>query len=290
MPVTKNPLNWSENPIAFTRCSYYIVTLVRNAIEIFSLLDQRLVQKVPLPLGGLQALLAHSAGAAAAPAAQNRRRSIFDSALSMVSSAVTNLASSVASSASASSSAGQFVAVAMHGDDSVVLVASEHQVYRLTPTPIEAQVQNYLENVQVPEALALLYKAHPSPQQVRQFHAQAGFVLLADLQFEDALSHFQLSMLDPREILALFPHLRLQSLPYTPSHPNHPVHWLHGAMAAASMSSSSSSSDEHADITGLIQLGRISRKKRSDEAREHKVRLFLSAVLKTAIDVPDCLK
>jgi hypothetical protein len=154
---------------------------------------------------------------------------------------------------------------------------------------------------QVPEALALLYKTNPNAQQVRAFHAQAGFVLLADLQFVEALSHFQLSMLDPREIIALFPQLRLASLPYEPSHPAHPCHWLANAMAdmpALSASASAAAAaaaaaagasgaagaaggagaaayEPHANIADLVAHGKAARKRRSDEAREHKIEIEL---------------
>jgi hypothetical protein len=126
--------------------------------------------------------------------------------------------------------------------------------------------------------------------------AQAGFVLLADLQFDEALSHFQLSMLDPREIIALFPQLRLPTLPYEPSHPAHPCHWLANAMAdmpglaasaagaaagASAAGAAGGAYEPHANMADLVAHGKAARKRRSDEAREHKIEIELVRILGT---------
>jgi hypothetical protein len=104
------------------------------------------------------------------------------------------------------------------------------------------------------------------------YFVQAGFVLLADLQFDEAFSHFQLSMLDPREILSLFPLLRLPSLPYQPSHPSHPRFWLPAALKGLNHPHTDAAETNIAD---LIAFGKIARKRRSDEAREHKIEIEL---------------
>ena len=52
----------------------------------------------------------------------------------------------------------------------------------------------------VDEALALLEKTKPSEGALRDFHAEAGFVLFADLQFREAARMWKLSSVDPREV------------------------------------------------------------------------------------------
>ena len=147
--VNKSNIAWSENPIAFARCSFYIVALLRSSVEIFSLIDQRRVQSTPLPLGALLSSSSSAAAAAALAAASTRRRSIFD--------IVKGGFGGGSSSSSASSGAGfpgAFQAIALcGGEEEPVLVASEAQIYRLRPTPIDEQIGAYLRAVQVCAAL-----------------------------------------------------------------------------------------------------------------------------------------
>jgi hypothetical protein len=159
VPVNKNPLGWSENPVAFARCSFYVVALVRSSVEIFSLTDQRLVQRVSLPINAVPQ------PAVASSSSGPRRRSIFDAAFSAVSSAV--------SGKSANPNGPIFHGIGMcGGDEQPVLVCSDTQIYQLKPTPIDEQISGLLRVVQVQDALALLYKSNATAQKVREFHAE----------------------------------------------------------------------------------------------------------------------
>jgi hypothetical protein len=142
--VNKSNIAWSENPVAFARCSFYIVALLRSSVEIFSLIDQRRVQSTPLPLGALLSSSSSAAAAAALAAASTRRRSIFD----IVKGGFGGSSSSAASSGAGFPGAFQAIALC-GGEEEPVLVASEAQIYRLRPTPIDEQIGAYLRAVQV---------------------------------------------------------------------------------------------------------------------------------------------
>lgn len=100
-----------------------------------------------------------------------------------------------------------------------ILVASESQVVTLKMTSIDDQVTQYLEQICISEALALLTESKPNASTLREFHSDAGLVLMNNLQFRDACNSFIRSSLDPREIITAFPDLRLKGVHYTPVHP-----------------------------------------------------------------------
>ena len=161
--ASKNPITWNDSAIAFVRCTHYVVSLLKNnTVEVFSILDPKLIQRITFPKS--------------------------------------------------------FAGITLDGDDGQVLVISDNQVYGIVPTSVESQVEEFIKAVRIEEALALLYKISPSSEQVKEFHAKAGFVLFRDLQFDDAMSHFHLSTIDPREIISFFPELISISVI------NHPFH------------------------------------------------------------------
>ena len=82
--------------------------------------------------------------------------------------------------------------------------------------------------------------------------SQAGFVLFADLRFDDAMSHLALSSIDPRELLVHFPTLCLTSLPYAPCHMSNPVAHV----------SVTGTATQKPDLLAMIRRGRETRLKR----------------------------
>jgi hypothetical protein len=148
-PVNKNPIHWSEDPVAFFRCQFYLVALVRSAVEMFSTIDQKLVQRVPLPLGRGAALgdPAVAGAAAAAPAGAALANSGFGSKMASGLSYLTGKVG-LTKDGSVGAAGGSFTGVAMAGSDEEVFVCSETQVYRLRPTPIEEQVSAWVHFLQ----------------------------------------------------------------------------------------------------------------------------------------------
>lgn len=50
--VNKNPIAWTEHPIGLSRCTHYILGLLKNnSVEVFSATDPKLVQRIVFPKG-----------------------------------------------------------------------------------------------------------------------------------------------------------------------------------------------------------------------------------------------
>ncbi len=102
--------------------------------------------------------------------------------------------------------------ISLVADDKKVIVASESKVMTLFLTSILDQVKQYLSAGFVDEALALLNKTAPSTKSLHDFHAEAGFVCLKNMQFDASTKHFVASNVDPRDVLSVFPDLQLKGM------------------------------------------------------------------------------
>ena len=91
--------------------------------------------------------------------------------------------------------------------DKCILLTSDGYLFTLYVVSLEEQIAQYMEASRTEEALALLQRTVPDTVRVLEFHVEAGFVMLRDLQLVQAFSHFVSSNVDPRELIVLFPDL-----------------------------------------------------------------------------------
>eukprot|EP00003_Mantamonas_plastica_P002488 TRINITY_DN1188_c0_g1_i1.p1 TRINITY_DN1188_c0_g1~~TRINITY_DN1188_c0_g1_i1.p1 ORF type:complete len:710 (+),score=252.67 TRINITY_DN1188_c0_g1_i1:685-2814(+) len=106
-------------------------------------------------------------------------------------------------------------------NDSGVFVATASKVFSLVPIGLEKQISALISAKRVTEAISLVELASVNEEdqygdasgdtkkfaRMRQLQGDAGYVLLNDLQFQQAMEHFKNSDVDPRAVLSLFPHL-----------------------------------------------------------------------------------
>ena len=93
--------------------------------------------------------------------------------------------------------------------DKCILLTSDGYLFTLYVVSLEEQIAQYMELSRTEEALALLQRTAPDTVRVLEFHVEAGFVMLKDLQLVQAFTHFVQSNVDPRELIVLFPSLVL---------------------------------------------------------------------------------
>jgi hypothetical protein len=87
------------------------------------------------------------------------------------------------------------------------LIWNEECIDYLKETPIEYQIQQYLDSKRLEKALALFMKSEPSAEETKSFYLQAGFAYMKHFEFIEAANLFLRSRVDPRELIALFPDL-----------------------------------------------------------------------------------
>jgi hypothetical protein len=112
------------------------------------------------------------------------------------------------------------------GDDEVgsfVVIASGVKVWCLQQVSLDDQVRDLLKQRQFNEAVRLAEEAvrdgsdSAAKERLAIVHAEAGFLLLFDLQFELAMGHFLLSdILKPSELFPFFPSLTTRWRTLTP--------------------------------------------------------------------------
>jgi hypothetical protein len=102
-----------------------------------------------------------------------------------------------------------------------VYVASEKQVFMLSPISFEKQVQSLFSQKRIPEGLLLAQVGFASSldeaqqrQNMRLVEQQAGFAFLADGLMEQASDHFKEGDVDVRELICLFPDLKPQNFTF----------------------------------------------------------------------------
>ncbi|XP_062503834.1 transforming growth factor-beta receptor-associated protein 1-like [Corticium candelabrum] len=102
-----------------------------------------------------------------------------------------------------------------------VYVATEKQVYMLSPVTFEKQVHSLFSQRRLSEGLLLARVGFAScldeAQQrlkMRQCEQQVGFAFLADGEFEQAVDHFKEGEVDVRELICLFPDLKPQNFDF----------------------------------------------------------------------------
>eukprot|EP00808_Paulinella_micropora_P030349 g47898.t1 len=117
---------------------------------------------------------------------------------------------------------GDNAVLSMHADSNRCVVLSKDGVQVLQLSFLLEQVATYLQHARVQQAENLLLRTNPSPKQLGDFHAEAGWVLFKELRFQDALDHFAKSSVDPRDVIYCFPDLRMEEFPYSPKHPQAP--------------------------------------------------------------------
>ena len=93
--------------------------------------------------------------------------------------------------------------------DKCILLTTDGYLFTLYVVSLEEQISQYMELSRTEEALALLQRTVPDTVRVLEFHVEAGFVMLRDLQLVQAFTHFVQSNVDPRELIVLFPNLVL---------------------------------------------------------------------------------
>ena len=178
-PMPRAPLLWQQTPVSVVTCGGYILALLQD-----------------------------NGGSVAIASLMDQKQ------------VQTVRLSKGASSAAAVAGASVFMATYPNSDMVFVCSSSPTSTDVITfyLTSLEDQIQQYMELGLANEAAALLQRTHPTPQQLADFHLQAGFVLLRELDWVQAFEQYFPSApgLDPREILALFPDLTLAPMPYSP--------------------------------------------------------------------------
>ncbi|XP_033102642.1 transforming growth factor-beta receptor-associated protein 1-like [Anneissia japonica] len=113
--------------------------------------------------------------------------------------------------------------------DGKIYIASSKEVYSLVPLPVEKQISALLADKRVEEALTLAKNARKtglSKEMFRRMYVriqqQAGFIKLAQYEFEEASQLFKDGALDVRELISLFPNLLPGSTSFNRSLP--PLH------------------------------------------------------------------
>ncbi|KAL6074326.1 transforming growth factor, beta receptor associated protein 1 [Balamuthia mandrillaris] len=105
-------------------------------------------------------------------------------------------------------------------EGSHLLAASPTRIYCLVPVPIQTQVQQLLKELRVEEATTLFVNVMKDDKDFNRkfssFHQSAGLEYLRNRRFKEAFSEFELSDIDPRELIAFFPDLLPQNAHYTP--------------------------------------------------------------------------
>ncbi|ETO20625.1 hypothetical protein RFI_16594 [Reticulomyxa filosa] len=103
-----------------------------------------------------------------------------------------------------------------------VLFYDEQQIQGLLPTPLERQISECIESLRIEKGLQLLMKTNPTSETKRGFHSKAAFSLFVNMYFKQAMEHFMISDIDPRDVIYLFPKVRPAKMSYTIKHPMAP--------------------------------------------------------------------
>jgi hypothetical protein len=91
-------------------------------------------------------------------------------------------------------------------------ISSYVQVWCLQQVPLDEQLRDLLKQRQISEAVRLAEESvadgggDVAKERLAVVHAEAGFLLLFDLQFEEAMDHFlQSDVFQPSELFPFFP-------------------------------------------------------------------------------------
>ena len=103
-----------------------------------------------------------------------------------------------------------------------VILYDDNEVLSLVPTPIRQQISECIVNLRIEKGLKLLMKSNPTQNELRSFQAESGFALLGNLQWKRSMEHFEISDVDPRDIIYLFPSIKFNGFEYAIQHPSAP--------------------------------------------------------------------
>lgn len=103
-----------------------------------------------------------------------------------------------------------------------VILYDNFEVLSLVPTPIQQQIRECIVNLRIEKGLKLLIKSNPTQNELRSFQAEAGFALLGNLAWKRAMEHFEISDVDPRDIIYLFPSIKFNGFEYIIQHSSAP--------------------------------------------------------------------
>lgn len=202
-PAQKDTVNWTSAPLMVIDCLQYMVGYLptTNKLEVISLVDQKAVQQIELQ----KAIRSPSAST-------NSSNALSPSSHSL------NTADFMKSHQSEEGMIGGLFRTA---SDHIV-VFERDSVSLLVATPIKQQIAECIEHLRIEKGLKLLMKSNPTQNELRTFQAQSGFALFQNLQWKRAMEHFEISDVDPRDIIYLFPAIKFNGFEYSIQHPSAP--------------------------------------------------------------------
>jgi len=113
--------------------------------------------------------------------------------------------------------------------DGQILGYSSTDIYILTPAPLSQRIDECIANVRVEEAFRLIHLMNEqsaegtfTPQDLLDWRTKAGFALLGNFQFKQAIDYFIHSSLDVRDLIYLYADVRPERLQWEPAHPSTP--------------------------------------------------------------------
>ncbi|XP_024522989.1 transforming growth factor-beta receptor-associated protein 1 homolog [Selaginella moellendorffii] len=93
-------------------------------------------------------------------------------------------------------------------NDGIIVIANGDKVSCFTRISVDDQLKDLLKQKQYSEAVKLANEEEGAKSKLGMVHAEAGFLLLADLRFEEAIDHFLRSdIVEPTELFPFFPSL-----------------------------------------------------------------------------------
>lgn len=222
-PAPKDTANWISNPVFVIDCATYMVAyLENNMIEVISLLDMKSVQTLFISGDKTNKELKQKPKRKSKLIA-NLNQSMNINMSMNLNMSMKNMSINVTRNSYQdiqernSVIRGLFKTSLEH-----VIMYNRENVFALIPTPIGQQIEECIKYLRIEKGLQLLMKDNPTRDQLHSFHAEAGFALLLNLQWKRAMEHFDSSDIDPRDIIFMFPNIRLEKFEYEIQHPSAP--------------------------------------------------------------------
>ena len=266
-PAQKDTVNWNSTPLFVIDCLQYMVGYLDNkTVEVISLVDQKAVQKLEIyPNWKRQ----NSSGSSSKSPKDKDKDNLNDIR-------------------------GLYRTSSNH-----VIMYDNNEVLSLVPTPIQKQIEECIKHLRIEKGLKLLMKSSPNRNELRSFQAEAGFALLCNLQWKRSMEHFEISDVDPRDIIYLFPKIKFNGFDYKIQHQSAPqdctIHDIIDEVLAYKRSittqhhnsgaSSSYKYDEekhHEYLNGIYYLGQFLWKRRSEPSSDDLK--LIGAELKLCVD------
>eukprot|EP01083_Nonionella_stella_P053338 141117_1 len=105
-----------------------------------------------------------------------------------------------------------------------IIIYDNYEVLSLVSTPMHEQISECIKHLRIEKGLKLLMNdgVGPTQNELRAFQAEAGFALLCNLQWKRCMEHFEISDVDPRDIIYLFADIKFSGFEYEIQHASAP--------------------------------------------------------------------